>query len=100
MFSQIPVGGWPRDPKLAQVGRFVQMTLNNDIEGMYNALEFGSSLCNETNSPTGYTMFMWNNVLGWPEEEYQIFLMLMRQELKSKKIHSYMTVRYVWGRKS
>lgn len=44
-------------------------------------------------------MFIWNNVLGWPKEEYQIFLMLMRQELKNKKIHSYMTVRYVWGRK-
>lgn len=44
-------------------------------------------------------MFIWNNILGWPKEEYQIFLMMMRKELKDRKIHAYMTVRYVWGRK-
>lgn len=42
---------------------------------------------------------MWNNVLGWPADEYQIFLMRTRQELKNKKIHSYLKVRYVYGRK-
>lgn len=24
---------WPRDPQLSQVGRFIQLTMDNDIEG-------------------------------------------------------------------
>lgn len=31
--SQIPVGDWPKDPKLAEIGRFVRLTLENDLEG-------------------------------------------------------------------
>lgn len=31
--AQIPIGGWPKDPKLAEVGRFVRSTLENDLEG-------------------------------------------------------------------
>ncbi|KAK0745549.1 S-adenosyl-L-methionine-dependent methyltransferase [Schizothecium vesticola] len=76
---KLPVGGWPRDPKLAEMGRYVQLTLENDLEG--------------------YSTFMWNNVLGWPADEYQIFLMRTRQELRDKKIHSFLKVRYVYGRK-
>ncbi|KAL0941445.1 Phosphoethanolamine N-methyltransferase 3-like protein 1 [Colletotrichum truncatum] len=76
---KLPVGGWAADPKLAEVGRYVQLTMENDIEG--------------------YTLFMWNNVLQWPKDEYQIFLMSMRKELRSRKIHSYMTVKFVYGRK-
>jgi SAM-dependent methyltransferase len=30
---QMPIGSWPKDPKMAQVGRFVQLTLENDLEG-------------------------------------------------------------------
>ncbi|KAK0610736.1 S-adenosyl-L-methionine-dependent methyltransferase [Immersiella caudata] len=76
---KVPVGGWPRDAKLAEVGRFVQLTLENDLEG--------------------YSTFMWNNVLGWPADEYQIFLMKTRKELKDRRVHSYLKVRYAYGRK-
>ncbi|KAF9878728.1 mRNA 3'-end-processing protein YTH1 [Colletotrichum karsti] len=76
---KLPVGGWPADPKLAEVGRYVQLTMENDIEG--------------------YTLLMWNSILQWPKDEYQIFLMQMRKELRSRKIHSFMTVKYVYGRK-
>ena len=31
--KQIPIGGWPKDPAMAQIGRFVQQTLENDLEG-------------------------------------------------------------------
>lgn len=44
-------------------------------------------------------MYLWNNVLGWPQDEYQMFLMLMRKEIRSRKIHSYFYTRYVYGRK-
>ncbi|CVL02274.1 related to TAM domain methyltransferase [Fusarium mangiferae] len=76
---KIPVGDWPKDPKLAEVGRFVRACLENDIEG--------------------YTTMMWNDVLKWPKDEYQLFLMSIRKAIRNPKIHTYMKVRYVYGRK-
>ncbi|RKL05968.1 hypothetical protein BFJ68_g10436 [Fusarium oxysporum] len=75
-----PIGGWPRDPELASVGNYVRATLENDLEG--------------------YTLLLWKTILQWPEDEYQVFLMEMRKFLKNRKVHAYMTVRYVYGRKA
>lgn len=57
------------------------------------------SLSANTAKPTGYTLLLWNNVLNWPKEEYEVFLMRMRKALRNRKVHGYMTVRYVWARK-
>ncbi|EWG41488.1 hypothetical protein FVEG_15297 [Fusarium verticillioides 7600] len=76
---KFPIGGWPRDPKLAEVGRFVKATLENDLEG--------------------YTLMMWQDVCQWPKDEYQVFLMSLRKAIRNPKVHSYMTVRYVYGHK-
>ncbi|KAF5975807.1 methyltransferase [Fusarium coicis] len=76
---KIPIGDWPKDSRLAEVGRFVKLTLENDIEG--------------------YTLLLWNNVLQWPKDEYQVFLMQIRKALRNRKIHGYFVVRYVYGRK-
>ena len=78
-YHQIPVGDWPKDPKLREVGKFVRACLENDIEG--------------------YTLMMWQDVLQWPKEEYQMFLLSIRKAIKNPKIHTYMKVRYVYGRK-
>ncbi|KAF4958683.1 hypothetical protein FGADI_2233 [Fusarium gaditjirri] len=66
---KIPIGDWPKDPRLAEVGRFVKLTLENDMEG--------------------YTLLLWNNVLQWPKDEYQVFLMQSRKALRNRKIHGY-----------
>ncbi|KAF5970482.1 zinc finger transcription factor ace1 [Fusarium bulbicola] len=76
---KFPIGGWPKDSKLAEVGRFVKATLENDLEG--------------------YTLMMWQDVCQWPKDEYQVFLMSLRKAIRNPKVHSYMTVRYVYGRK-
>ncbi|KAK7403536.1 hypothetical protein QQX98_010715 [Neonectria punicea] len=76
---KFPVSGWPKDPTLAEVGRYVNLTLENDLEG--------------------YTLMLWHNVLKLPSDEYQVFLMDMRRVLRNRKIHGYMSVRYVYGRK-
>ncbi|KAM0433655.1 hypothetical protein ACHAQK_009089 [Fusarium lateritium] len=76
---KIPVGDWPKDPKLAEVGKYVRACLENDIEG--------------------YTLMMWQDVLKWPKDEYQMFLMSIRKAIRNPKIHTYMRVRYVYGRK-
>ncbi|GKU09666.1 tam methyltransferase [Fusarium langsethiae] len=76
---KFPIGGWSKDPKLAEVGQFVKATLENDLEG--------------------YTLMMWQDVCQWPRDEYQVFLMSLRRAIRNPKVHSYMTVRYVYGRK-
>ncbi|KAM0545406.1 hypothetical protein ACHAPJ_011311 [Fusarium lateritium] len=76
---KFPVGGWPKDSKLANVGQFVKATLENDLEG--------------------YTLMMWKDVVQWPLDEYQVFLMSLRKAIRNPKVHSYMTVRYIYGRK-
>ncbi|CVL09055.1 related to TAM domain methyltransferase [Fusarium mangiferae] len=74
---KLPVGGWPKDPKLAEIGRFVKFTIENDLEG--------------------YTLMMWHDVVQWPRDEYQVFLMSMRRAIRNPEVHSYMVVRYVYG---
>ncbi|KAM0544491.1 hypothetical protein ACHAPJ_011785 [Fusarium lateritium] len=76
---KFPIGPWPKDKKLAEIGKFVKHTLLNDIEG--------------------YTLAMWQEVLGWPKEEYQVLVMDFRKAIRDPKVHSYMVVRYVYGRK-
>ncbi|CAF3449744.1 unnamed protein product [Fusarium graminearum] len=67
---KLPVGDWPKDPKLREVGKFL-----------------------------GYTLMMWQDVLQWPKDEYQLFLLSIRKAIRNPKIHTYMKVRYVYGRK-
>ncbi|RSL47487.1 hypothetical protein CEP54_013397 [Fusarium duplospermum] len=76
---KFPVGGWAKDPRMAEIGNFVKATLENDLEG--------------------YTLLLWNNILQWGEDEYQVFLMEMRKYLRNRKVHGYMRVRYVYARK-
>lgn len=48
----------------------------------------------------GYTLMLWHNVLQWPKDEYSDFLMEFRRRvLRNRKVHGYMSVRYVYGRK-
>ncbi|KPM43972.1 hypothetical protein AK830_g2642 [Neonectria ditissima] len=76
---KVPIGGWPKDPKIREVGHFLKLTMENDLQG--------------------YTLMLWHKVLDWSKDEYQIFLMEMRKVLKSRQIHGYMYARYVYGRK-
>jgi cephalosporin-C deacetylase-like acetyl esterase len=48
---------------------------------------------------SGYTQLIWHEILRWPADEFEVFMMKVRQELKDKKLHPYFHVRYVWGRK-
>ncbi|EFX02118.1 methyltransferase type 11 [Grosmannia clavigera kw1407] len=76
---KLPLGKWPADTKLAEIGQFALTALLEDLEG--------------------YTTFLWNKVLEKGEKEFQIFLMEMRKALKDKNLHTYFTVRYVYGQK-
>jgi hypothetical protein len=47
----------------------------------------------------GYSQMIWHEVLKWPADEYQVFLMQVRKDLRNKNLHPYFRVRFVWGRK-
>ncbi|KAF5544013.1 methyltransferase [Fusarium phyllophilum] len=76
---KVPIGGWPKDEKMRKVGQFLRASIENDLEG--------------------YTMMVWHQIMNWPEDEYQVFLINMRKAFKDRRIHGYMRVRYVYGRK-
>ncbi|XXH05384.1 hypothetical protein Hte_011810 [Hypoxylon texense] len=79
---KIPIGGWAQDPKLAEIGEYTVLAMINDLDG--------------------YTMVPWNIVHGENTPGYRETLAFLRRELrtlKSRGIHPYMKVRYVYGRK-
>ncbi|OBS27714.1 hypothetical protein FPOA_01656 [Fusarium poae] len=76
---KLPVGGWPNNRKLAETGEYVRLTMENDLEG--------------------YTFYTWHHVLNWSREEYKQFVASMLKALSNRRLHGYMMVRYVYGRK-
>ncbi|KAK7433047.1 hypothetical protein QQZ08_000520 [Neonectria magnoliae] len=77
---KVPIGGWPKDPKFKEIGRFAQATLEQDIEG--------------------YVLFMANTVEGWTREEVEVYISLLRRELASRKMHPYYLQKAIWAKKS
>ncbi|QPC79169.1 hypothetical protein HYE68_009921 [Fusarium pseudograminearum] len=67
---KVPVGGWAKDINLQRVGQFHRAGIENDLQG--------------------YTLMTWQKVFGSPGDEYQLFLMQMRQALRDKNVHGYM----------
>jgi len=76
--QQIPIGSWPKDPKLKELGQYGQLVLEADTEG--------------------YILFM-ANTLGWTREEIQVYIAHLRREVRSGKIHAYYRQNIIWGRK-
>jgi hypothetical protein len=75
---QTPIGPWPKDERLNEIGRFSQMVLDQDAEG--------------------YILFI-ANTLGWTREEILVYLAMLRREIRSAKHHAYYLQRVVWARK-
>lgn len=75
----MPVGGWPKDSRLKEVGLYTHAALDVDLEGLVlrPAVE----------------------VLGWSLEEAIIFAARLRKELRSAKVHAYIPLKVVFGRK-
>ncbi|KAG6156589.1 hypothetical protein E4U51_008204 [Claviceps purpurea] len=75
---KIPVGLWPKDPKLAEVGRFLKAALENDLQG--------------------YTQMLWQT-LQKPADEYHVWLATLRKAIRNPRVHSYMLGQIVYARK-
>ncbi|RKL46817.1 hypothetical protein BFJ72_g2557 [Fusarium proliferatum] len=76
---KVPIGGWPKDPKMKEIGRYAQATLEQDIEG--------------------YVLFMANTVEGWTKEEVEVYISMLRRELRQGNMHPYYWQKVVWAQK-
>lgn len=76
---RLPISGWPLDPKMKQIGQFVQMFVEGGIEG--------------------FSLFLLTQIMGWKYEEAQVLIAQMRRAVKDKSLNPYYEVTLVYGRK-
>ncbi|PKS08413.1 hypothetical protein jhhlp_005124 [Lomentospora prolificans] len=75
---KVPMGKWPKDPKLKQLGIYAYAAVAADIEG--------------------YVLYM-ANLQGWTKEEVAVYAAHLRREMNNPAIHGYYRVKVVWGKK-
>ncbi|KAK2736184.1 hypothetical protein FQN57_000858 [Myotisia sp. PD_48] len=75
----IPIGGWAKDPKLKEIGKWHQAQVIQAV-GAY--------------TPALYTRY-----LGWTAEEVDVLCASVRTELKDKSLHLYQKVHFISGRR-
>jgi len=74
-----PINRWPADKKMKEIGLW--------------------SYENITCNLTGINLILFIHGLGWTQEELETFLVPVRKDLKSPRIHAYWPVYVVYGRK-
>ena len=74
-----PLTPWPKDRKQKEIGLFSRTALEMDAEG--------------------YVLYIWGSVMGWSEQEIQVFLAHFRRQLRDPKVHPWLYHRVVYGRK-
>ncbi|ENH70162.1 mRNA 3'-end-processing protein YTH1 [Fusarium oxysporum f. sp. cubense race 1] len=76
---KLPIGSWPKDPKMQEIGNFAFAAMDQDLEG--------------------FVLYMASVVLGWSQDEVTVYCSQLRRELRSGKYHPYCRLRLVYGRK-
>lgn len=74
----MPIGRWPKDPRMKDIGAITAATLDRDVEGIVTYMA---------------------NLIGWSKEEVIVYAAQIRRELRDRSIHGYYRVKVVWGRK-
>ncbi|KAE8367216.1 S-adenosyl-L-methionine-dependent methyltransferase [Aspergillus caelatus] len=76
---KIPLGTWPKDARMKELGKvgFVE----------------------ELQAIEAYTPALFTRVLGWSEEEMQVMMDKVKKELFDRSLHLYLPVHVVYGRK-
>jgi hypothetical protein len=66
---KLPVGPWPKDKRLKNVGLFEMVNMDEGLESL--------------------SLMLFTRALKWTREEVLMFLMDVRKATKDKSIHSY-----------
>lgn len=75
---KMPIGDWPRDPDMKEIGLFSRAVLEGD--------------------PEGYVLFMTYS-LGWSRDEILAYIQAVRKQVRGRKSRPFYRQRVVWGRK-
>ena len=76
---QVPVGPWPKDPKMKEIGRYQREHMAMGIEP--------------------YTFGFIGKVLGWSEQECRVLIAQVTNDVRRKDVHMYIKFYFVHGRK-
>jgi hypothetical protein len=76
---KVPVGPWPKDRKLKEIGMF-------HLEHCYASVE-------------PYTLALFTRVLGWSNERTQVLIAGVKDEVRNPSNHFYTASHFVYGRK-
>jgi SAM-dependent methyltransferase len=76
---KLPIGGWPKDPRLKEVGTLMGI---NFVEGV-----------------SGFTAVLFCDVLGWSREEVEVFNSTVRTASKKLSVHPIFDFLVVVGQK-
>ncbi|CAG9953140.1 unnamed protein product [Clonostachys rosea f. rosea IK726] len=76
---KVPIGAWPKDPTMKEMGKFMVIQQIQAVES--------------------YTPRLFSTILGWTEEEIQVYVAKVRKDLKDPSIHLYLAIHFVWGKK-
>lgn len=76
---QCPVGSWPKNPRLKEIGRVGKVTLCDAIEP--------------------YTLALWTRVLGYSSQEAQEWVDQVRAELLNTSLHTHVMFHYVYAQR-
>lgn len=76
---KLPIGMWPQNKRLKQIGALMMVNYMEALEAM--------------------TFAMFTSVLGWTIEEVQVFLVGVRNDIRRKDVHIYFHYYFVYGQK-
>ncbi|KAK5656767.1 hypothetical protein OQA88_4315 [Cercophora sp. LCS_1] len=76
---KMPIGSWPADKVLKEVGIYNRMACEQGLEG--------------------FALFLGTQLLGYSNEELQVIFAKMRQSLRNPAIHAYYPASTVWTQK-
>lgn len=76
---KIPIGAWPKNRKLKEIGRFMQVHAMESVEPL--------------------TLAVFTRILGWNEMECRVLIAKAREEFKNTRQQLYVYAHFIYGRK-
>ena len=68
----LPINSWPKDKRMKQIGAWEMVNFASGLEG--------------------FSLKLFQDVLGWKLEELKVFLAQVRKDIENRKIHGYVYV--------
>lgn len=76
---KVPIGPWPKDPKLKEMGMYHRENVIASVEP--------------------FTLALFTRVLGWSYDKTQAMIAGLKNEYRNRNNHFYTVTHFVYGRK-